>query len=62
MKNNTKFISMKSLFKDVVVRDKMITLGNSFELSALLKNVGPRIAASAFPSLVKLTKRLKQAS
>lgn len=53
-------ISLKSLFKDRIVREKSISLGNSFELPGLIKTVGRRVTAACFPNLVKFSKRLSQ--
>lgn len=59
MKNVT-FVSLSRFFEDIVVKNKMVMLGNSFELLVLYKRIGYRLVASSFSGTVKLSKRLKQ--
>jgi hypothetical protein len=58
----TKFISIKNLFKDGQQNEHMISLGNRFELPALIRELGNRMVASCFPGKVKFTNRFKQLS
>lgn len=44
----TKFISIKSLFKDYLVQGKLISLNNSIELLALFRRIGFRITGLLF--------------
>jgi len=39
-KKETYFVSLKTLFKDYVISEPMISLGNSFELLVLAKRLG----------------------
>jgi len=54
------FHSIRNAFKDYIVSERMISLGNSFELPALFKVYGWRLLASCFPQRVKFTNRLAQ--
>lgn len=57
---NTYFFSSLNAFKNNVLVDGMVSLGNSFEFPALIKRLGFRIASASFPRLVNFSSRLKQ--
>lgn len=54
------FFSSLNAFKNNVLVDGMVSLGNSFEFPALIKRLGFRIASASFPRLVNFSSRLKQ--
>jgi hypothetical protein len=57
---NLKFFSSLKAFKNNILVDSMVSLGNSFEFPALIKRLGFRIASASFPRLVNFSSRLKQ--
>jgi hypothetical protein len=54
------FHSIRHAFRDYIVTERMISLGNSFELPALFKELGFRLLSACFPYRVKFTNRLSQ--
>jgi len=56
---STKFLSIIKAFRDYYVSEPMISLGNSFELSALFRSHGWRFIFMCFPKIRKITHRLK---
>jgi hypothetical protein len=64
MKNNvskTILVSITRLFKDIRTEKSMVSLGNSFELPALFRNLGWRVISAAMkPGRVKVPRRMHQ--
>jgi len=57
MKNNYYFSLIKS-FKDGIKNEPMVSLGNSVELPALIRQIGARVILACSDGPVKITKRL----
>jgi len=62
MKNTNKiaFFSLYRSFRENLITDPMVSLGNLFELPVLLKKMGFRILSCSFPSATKFKNRLRQ--
>jgi hypothetical protein len=59
-KKESKWFSISDAFKDHLLTEAMVSLGNSFELPVLFKRLGWRIISAVFTSRrVKLTSRLR---
>jgi hypothetical protein len=58
MKNNYFFSLIKS-FKDGIKNEPMVSLGNTYELPALVRQIGARVILACSDKPVKITKRLK---
>jgi len=58
---NTYYLSLKASFSDWLVRDRLISLGNSFELPALFRKFGWRFILICFRTkeIKKITSRLR---
>jgi len=54
-----KYFSIVKAYRDYVITDSLISLGNSFELPALIKRVGWRLVMSTFPRSMKHVNRMK---
>lgn len=59
-KNDNVFFSLFRSFKDSVITEPMVSLGNLIELPVLFKKLGWRLAAASFPRIVKFNGRLRQ--
>jgi len=51
--------SIKNAFRDGVKHEPMVSLGNPFELPALVLKIGYRVILACFDSPVKITKKLQ---
>lgn len=62
MKNTSKiaFFSLYRSFRENLISDPMVSLGNSLELPVLFKRLGFRLLAASFPSATKFKNRLRQ--
>jgi hypothetical protein len=59
-KKDSKWFSISNAFKDHLLTEAMVSLGNSFELPVLFKRLGWRIISATFTARkVKLTSRLR---
>jgi len=59
-KKELKFFSLYNSFRDNLITDPMVSLGNSVELPVLFKKLGWRLVSACFPSIVKFNGRLRQ--
>jgi hypothetical protein len=57
---NIRYFSILKSFKDYIVSEKLVSLGNSIELPALFRVLGWRLIAASFGRGVKLANRVKQ--
>lgn len=60
MKKNTIFFSVYKSFRDNLITQPTVSLGNFFELPGLVKKMGWRLLSSSFPKLTKFNGRLRQ--
>jgi hypothetical protein len=56
----TKFFSLYKSFRENLITDPMVSLGNFFELPVLFKKMGWRVTAAVFSRPVKFKNRLIQ--
>lgn len=57
---NIKLFSIKKSFKDYMETNSLVSLGNSFELPVLVRNISHRLVYACFPGLVKPSSRTRQ--
>lgn len=57
---NIKLFSIKKSFKDYMETNSLVSLGNSFELPVLIRNLSHRLVCACFPGLVKPSSRTRQ--
>jgi len=60
MKKNTIFFSVYKSFRDNLITNPMVSLGNFIELPGLIKRLGWRLLSASFPKLTKFNGRLRQ--
>jgi len=60
MKKNTIFFSVYKSFRDNLITQPTVSLGNFYQLPGLVKKLGWRLLSASFPKLTKFNGRLRQ--